>query len=569
MFMKSLSFKSKSLSDWRGFSLPTVIIISLVTLAALVTTMSAITVTRSAINDQYYNKMARDAALSGIERASACIKSNSNYANWSDAGKSLTPGTNCDGSTNSSASNYIMQNDSARTTFSVGSVTTTAGFTTIKAEGVTELLRKSDGSVWESYRVDLSRKVSVAALVSTKASIGYYQVCGILDAKTWCWGRNGSGQLGDGTTNDSTVPVQVERHSGVLQGRIDTEIAVGDSFACTISSNEVYCWGANSLGELGNGTTTDSRYPVKVDHSTGLAGKTLTEIVATESTACVVASGEVYCWGESNYGQLGIGVRGTTRTRPVRVDVIGASRGLPVTKISTTPQARHICAIASARAYCWGGNQNGEIGNRQYLSSGVLVPTAVSTTGTDGLGSRTVTDISAGGYEYGSVYYGHSCAVASGDAFCWGSNIEFEVNPVRNDSDDGVDGGYYNYPVRMSSTLPSGQIIQIGAGYDFSCALATGNRVWCWGWNHWGQLGDGTFTNRRYPTPLATAGTPVAGKPIERLTVGVLRGCVLSEGRTYCWGSNDAGQLGDGTRISRPAPVEASFLRNTSPQITY
>lgn len=185
---------------------------------------------------------------------------------------------------------------------------------------------------------------------------------------------------------------------------------------------------------------------------------------------------------------------------------------------------------------------------------------AVSTS--TGLGTKTITDIAAGGdLGSGSSYYGRSCAIAGGDVYCWGDNTDRAVNPVSTN--------YINTPMRMTTTLPSGQMLEVGVGYDMSCAMATANRVWCWGANDWGQLGDGTFTNRSTPSPLAVAGTPVEGKPIEKLTVGVQRGCVLSGGRTYCWGRNDGGQLGDGTMISRPTLVEASFLRNESPNITY
>lgn len=140
--------------------------------------------------------------------------------------------------------------------------------------------------------------------------------------------------------------------SGVLSGKIDTSIAVGQQFACSISSNEVYCWGRNDNGQLGNGSYEHSSIPVKVDHSTGLAGKTLTHIVSTTHTTCVVASGDVYCWGRSSHGQLGIGVASTTQNRPALVGTIGAHNGRPVTDISTSARAYHICAVASGRAYC-------------------------------------------------------------------------------------------------------------------------------------------------------------------------------------------------------------------------
>ena len=542
-----------------GFALPTVIIISIVTLTALITTMSVVTVTRAALSDQYYSKLAREAALSGVERATACVKSNYNVANWSDEGRTLSPSSACDGTPISGASQYVVDSGLTRTTFSVGSVDTSAGYLTINAEGTTDLLRKSDGASWRQYKITLNRKVSIGELVATSSAIGIAQVCGILDAKTWCWGMNQDGQLGNGTTDNTSVPVMVRRDLGVLSGKIDTHIAIGFYFGCSISSNEVYCWGRNDYGQLGNGTTTPSLVPIKIDHSTGLAGKTLTAIALTESTACVIASGDVYCWGRSKFGELGIGVSSTTRTRPVRVSTIGASNGLPVTQLATTPYARHICAVANDRAYCWGGNRGGELGINSSAASSV--PVAVHTN--TGIGTNPITSLAVGGYDYDNTYWGHTCAVAGGNVYCWGVNTEYQSNPSTSD--------YIRTPLRMTSTLPAGEMLDVGVGYDFTCARATGSRVWCWGDNYWGQTGNGNPANTdiRYPTPLVIAGTPLEGRTMDKLIGGAARTCVLSSGRSYCWGRNDIGQLGNGNKDSTGLPVEATFLRNNAPNITF
>lgn len=539
-----------------GFALPTVLIVSLVMFAVLMAAASAVVVSRAALADQYYSNLSKQAAESALNYAQACVRASPLQGFWVD-GVTLRPNTDCDGDVIAGGSEYLIEDDSFRTTFSVNDASVNGDRVYLSADAKVELLRASDGAVWKEYTYTLHRSGLLSSLVATATSSGYYQVCGILNFQTWCWGNNEYGQLGDGTTSNSTVPVRTQRLSGGLSGKQDTDIAVGSGFACAISSNEVYCWGRNHRGQLGTGNTTSSSQPVKVDHSTGLAGKTLSNIVATESTVCVIASGDLYCWGDTTYGELGIGVFGGYRSQPVRVNVIGVSNSRPVTRVSTSTNARHICAVASSRAYCWGGNDSGEIGNRSYLD--VSTPTAVYTGGA--LGTRTVTDISAGGYISGSSYYGHSCTVAAGNVYCWGDNQWGAVGT-------GSTTGTYTQPVQVSG-LPAGEAIQVGAGYDASCALTSAQNVYCWGRNHYGQIGDGTNTTRLSPVPLKTVGTGLEGRTIESLTFGLQRGCVVASGQIYCWGRNDAGQLGDGTTTSRSAPTEAKFLRSRDTQLTY
>src|SRR5690606_41023107 len=121
----------------------------------------------------------------------------------------------------------------------------------------------------------------------------------------YCWGSGSSGKLGNGSTDSSSVPVAVST-SGVLAGKTVTDISVGSSSACAIADGSAYCWGQNIVGGLGNGSRVDSSVPVAVSTSGVLAGKTVTDISAGQH-ACAVADGEAYCWGSGNSGRLGNG----------------------------------------------------------------------------------------------------------------------------------------------------------------------------------------------------------------------------------------------------------------------
>jgi alpha-tubulin suppressor-like RCC1 family protein len=205
----------------------------------------------------------------------------------------------------------------------------------------------------------------------------------------YCWGYGEFGQLGDGSGADSSVPVAVDT-SGVLAGKTLTQISDGAEEACALdSSGAAYCWGRNDLGELGDGSTADSSVPVAVDTSGVLAGKILTQITAGAGHTCAVdSSGAAYCWGSNGSGSLGDGSSAAFSSVPVAVDTSGVLAGKTLTQITTGDVGA--CALdSSGAAYCWGDNRAGELGDGSTASSGV--PVAVDTSGV--LAGRSLTQI--------------------------------------------------------------------------------------------------------------------------------------------------------------------------------
>src|ERR1035438_7848891 len=157
-----------------------------------------------------------------------------------------------------------------------------------------------------------------AALITA----GSFHSCAIESGKAYCWGDNGSGQLGNGSTVGSSVPVAVDT-SGVLAGQALTQITAGDASTCALdAAGAAYCWGNNGSGQLGDGgTVSNSSVPVAVDTSGVLAGKTLTQITADGYHTCVLdAVGAAYCWGDNGTGQLGDGGTAFDSSVPVAVD---------------------------------------------------------------------------------------------------------------------------------------------------------------------------------------------------------------------------------------------------------
>ena len=366
------------------------------------------------------------------------------------------------------------------------------------------------------------------------------------------WGSNSYGQLGNGTTTNSSVPVSVNT-AGVLAGKTITQVAAGYDSACAVTSEgKVACWGANLSGQLGNGTTTNSSVPVLVNTSGVLAGKTVTEVSvgssstsgssATGSSACARTSeGKVVCWGANTHGQLGNGTT-TNSSVPVLVNTTGVLAGKSVTEVSvgsSSATGTSACARTSeGKAVCWGANTYGQLGNGTTTNSSV--PVSVNTAGV--LAGKTITQVSVGA--------ALGCAVTSeGKVTCWGGNISGQLgNGTTTNSSVPVS-------VNTAGVLAGKTVTQVSAGTSFSCALTSEGKAVCWGYNQTGQLGIGTTTNSSIPVSVSTAGV-LAGKTITQVSAGAGLACaVTSEGTANCWGYNYWGQLGNGSTTNSSVPV--------------
>jgi alpha-tubulin suppressor-like RCC1 family protein len=291
---------------------------------------------------------------------------------------------------------------------------------------------------------------------------------------------------------------------------------VGVSCAVT-NAGEVNCWGSNDHGELGDGTTTDRHVPVAVS---GLADG-VRAIVAGEALTCVLTTARaVKCWGYNRFGELG---DGTTADRQTPVTVTGLA-GVSAIAVGYL----HACALTTAGGVkCWGYNAYGQLGDG--TTSNRRVPVDVV-----GL-AHGVIAITAGG--------GHSCALTNkGGVLCWGSNYVGELG-------DGTTTRHLT-PVSVAGLARGSAAIAAG-GEAHGCALTTGGSVECWGYNGYGQLGDGTTTDRH--APVAVRG--LAG--VQAIATGGFgHSCALtSAGEISCWGRNTSGQLGDGSTDERHARV--------------
>ena len=353
-------------------------------------------------------------------------------------------------------------------------------------------------------------------LAWTAVEGGGAHTCALVNSgQVKCWGQNTYGQLGDGTTGNRTTPVFVSDISTA------TSISTGYNHSCALlSDSRVKCWGENTYGQLGNGRNTTLLVPVFVSDIS-----TATSISSGASHSCaLLAGGSIKCWGYNGYGALG---SESTTNSNIPVSVVGIST---VTSISTG--YNHSCAVLSdGEAKCWGQNTYGALGNGA-IGTNSNTPVAV-------LGISTATSIGTGAY--------HSCAVLQGgDTRCWGYNASGQLG-------NGVTGGNSGVPVEVTYAFPeldlsdgTPRIMDLSGGRSHSCAVLSGGQVTCWGDGSYGQLATG---NTIVAFPQAVINIPTTtGATATSISLGSYHSCaVLSDASIECWGYNVSGQLGNGT----------------------
>ncbi|MEP7125287.1 MAG: hypothetical protein ABJE95_30430 [Byssovorax sp.] len=344
---------------------------------------------------------------------------------------------------------------------------------------------------------------------------GYSHTCAILkDGSVWCWGENKFGEIGNGTTVGTTAPVKVALPGFAVQistGGISFMGIFGAHTCATLKDGSVYCWGSNGSGQLGVGSTTSATTPQPL----ALAG--IKQVEAGGMHTCAVDTvGNLSCWGGDIYGQIGTSIKATSLS-PVQIltsvvqVVAGANHtcaimqdatlkcwgmnvkgqlGIGTTTDCTTPCALnvgpdypknvvklssgslHTCAVDALGLYCWGSNGSGQLGFGSKTDA--HLPQAVSLVG--------VTAI-----DLGANYTG---AVAGGKLYMWGDNTDGQLG----------DGTPVSELVPKDVGLEN--VEQLALGDKHSCAITKAGVLSCWGANANGQIGDGTTMPRPSPVPV-------------------------------------------------------------------
>ena len=358
------------------------------------------------------------------------------------------------------------------------------------------------------------------------------------DGTVWAWGLSscsglGSGpcgKLGDGTEISRSIPIEVHGPGDIGYLNSITAIMGGEHANYAVKSDStLWAWGGNFVGQLGNGTYTNTTTPMQVSgliSVTALGGRGYHNLA-------IKSDGTVWAWGWNSRGQLGHDTTGSLCPAPltgtcsnVPVQVIGISNPLTVTGGGFFSLA--LMPDHTLRA--WGANEYGQLGDGSIIDR--PAPVQVSAV------LSNVTQVSGG--------WKHAVAMTSdGHAWTWGDNTTGQIG----------NGMTSTVGVSVPFQVPGlSNVIGVSGGDRFTAALLSDGTVWTWGWNGFGQLGDGTFTDRP---------SPVQVKNLSDVTILAARDyhvlVAKSDGTVWAWGSGGNGELGNGVLADSPVPVRVLF----------
>lgn len=385
---------------------------------------------------------------------------------------------------------------------------------TVDADGL--ITAVSAGSTELTARTpDASAYVTVQVLKWRQIGAGYHYSCGVLsNGAAYCWGRNningvlGNGSIDSGSDNNALANDANADEPTPVDGDIEfAAVSVGLFHTCGLTPDaQAYCWGAGGAGHLGNGANNDSPTPVAVNGT-----YEFTDLQLGANHACALdTSDDLYCWGYNVEGQLGLGEDASS-------SYFSPQRVLDHKFVALAVGTNHVCAISQAGpTLCWGEGLRGQLGNGTTTISLELVQ--VDTT-------EDFTAIAAG--------YDHTCALnAAGEVYCWGANDHLGLG-------DGTTADQ-SRPVHVDITHTYEKIF---AGSSTTCGIDSSHDIYCWGFNGQGNLGNATTGTEEASRVLVSGGNAWQGT-----SLGLMHSCALTleDGRAFCWGDNDSGQVGNG-----------------------
>lgn len=387
---------------------------------------------------------------------------------------------------------------------------------TVNCWGLNSLGQLGDGTT--TQRVDPVQVLNLNKV--TAIATGGYYTCALINnsgaTSVWCWGHNNFGQLGNGNITNSSSPVQVLVSSGVPLTGVKA-ISTGGYHTCAVlDNNTIKCWGKDMQGQLGNGTMDSNphSYPIQVPSFTDV--KSIS--TGMNHTCAVKNNNTAYCWGVGGSQQLGNGYNADKSTpQQVKKSSINSNQACQNSANyleeveSIDAGTSHTCAVVnsggSKTAYCWGLNSKGPIGDgNSGAASYTMCATQQVLTSAGGPVLSGVESITVGGGNNADTGPGHTCAVVnsggSRTVWCWGSNSYGQLG------NGATDTNAHPYPIQVltsagGSALTDAESISISAGYIFyNCARLSNNTIWCWGYNSYGQLGNGGISDSNKPLPV-------------------------------------------------------------------
>ncbi len=381
-----------------------------------------------------------------------------------------------------------------------------------------------------AYEAPTSLPSFASIVISGISANGEHTCARDQDSNVYCWGNNVSGQLGNNNRINQSTPVLVQQMptvSGIFN------MSSGTYHNCIITSVDykVYCWGESGSGQVSQATAGVVTTPVDLPF---LKSFDVTDIIMEARSGsgtpfgCAKIAGVLNCWGNNTYSQLAVG--NTTSVYTAKQTAI-----LPLNVTEYSLGLSHGCALLTdGTIYCWGRNNLNQIADG---SASATVDPAVSPSGF----SNNFTSVKSGD--------NHSCALTStGQVYCWGDHTYGQAGTCVASNVPQLIAGLSN-------------ITKLELKNNTSCAIDNAGLVYCWGSNGEGQFGNGQIQTPCQSTPLPA----VNGEAVSKLAMGQAHGCALmTSGAVKCWGSDLLGQLGNGSASNARSlvPVAISSLAN-------
>lgn len=374
----------------------------------------------------------------------------------------------------------------------------------------------------------------------TQISNGMSQTCLLKAGQVYCWGSHFHGALGDGIA--STSPADSDEDilypSSPIKSIDASFISADNLYTIVIGNNgQLYGWGTNRNGQLAQQESGDFPSPVLI----AFAGKVMQLATGPSGAFIIDQNNQLYSWGGYNiHGQLGNGTIDLTHTQIYPITAIGSR--ISFKKIGST-NGYTTCAISTdGQPYCWGSNVHGELGIANHQD--VAIPTKINMPAP----VQSITEISTG--------EGHVCAISDKKSlYCWGDNQLGQLGIGNNTQSDS--------PVLVSPKL---KFINVTAVGGLTCAISDSYDLYCWGQNSSGTLGDGKTITSSTPIKIAVPGESF--KDVSAYNAVYQPGkypnnndiCATTRsGKAYCWGYNGYGVLGNGTKTIASEPTLVKF----------
>ena len=338
-------------------------------------------------------------------------------------------------------------------------------------------------------------------------------------AGLWAWGQNTTGQLGDNTSTAKSSPVQT-----VTYGATWKLIDCGGYHTCAIKTDgTLWLWGTNSLGRLGNNTTTDRSSPVQTV-TFGTNWKLVSGGIY--HTSAIKTDGTLWSWGYNNYGNLGDNTNANNKSSPVQTVTFGTNW-----KLVSCGQYHTASIKTDGTLWTWGRNSAGQLGDNTTTDRSSPVQTVAFGTN----------------WKLVSCGQSHTAAIKTdGTLWSWGYNVTYGALGDNTQTQR-------SSPVQTVAYGTNWKLVS--CGYQHTAAIKTDGTLWVWGRNDSGQLGNNTAGTGFYiSSPVQTVAYGTNWKLVSGC--GYHTTAIKTDGTLWTWGRNNAGQLGDNSVTYKSSPVQ-------------